>query len=120
MSINGEDDRAHITSGPRWDRVMPAVQESIRVVKKKGKGQGGWIKAMLDSYESIAEDLTKCGYVRREHVVHWVKGEYWDPRGASGWDESLVGQLALTDIILGVPPVAGRGSFIGGTALAVG
>jgi len=99
---------------------MPAVQESIRVVKKKGKGQGGWIKAMLDSYESIAEDLTKCGYVRREHVVHWVKGEYWDPRGASGWDESLVGQLALTDIILGVPPVAGRGSFIGGTALAVG
>jgi hypothetical protein len=55
-----EDDQVvHITSGPRWDRVMPAVQESIRVIKKKGKGQGGWIKAMLDSYESIAEDLAQ-------------------------------------------------------------
>jgi hypothetical protein len=98
MSITGEDVRAHITSGHRWDRVMPAVQESIRVIKTKGKGQGGWIKAMLDSYESIAEDLERCGHVRREHVVFWVKREYWDPKGSSGWDKSLFGQLALSDV----------------------
>lgn len=77
---------------------MPAVQESIRIIKTKGKGQGGWIKAMLDSYESIAEDLIRCGYVRKEHLVFWVKGEYWDPKGSSGWDQSLVGQLALSDV----------------------
>lgn len=98
MATDDEENRARITSGLRWDRVMPAVQESIRVIKKKGKGQGGWIKAMLDSYESIAEDLAERGYVRKEHIVFWVKGEYWDPKGSTGWDKSLVGQNALSDV----------------------
>lgn len=77
---------------------MPAVQESIRIIKKKGKGQGGWIKAMLDSYEWIAEDLTRFGYVRKEHIVFWGKGEYWDPKESTGWDKALVGQIALSDV----------------------
>jgi hypothetical protein len=98
MTLVDEEDQEHITQGPRWDRVMPAVNESIRVIKEKGRGQGGWVKKMLDSYESIAQDLANGGHVRREHIVFWVKGEMWDPKGSSGWDESLVGQNALSDI----------------------
>jgi hypothetical protein len=71
-------------------RVDPSHQEEGQRARRLDQGQ-------LDSYESIADDLTQCGYVRKEYIVHWVKGEYWDPRGASGWGESLVGQLALSD-----------------------
>lgn len=98
MPSDGGEDREHITSGPRWDRILPAVQESIRVVKKLGKGQGGWKKAMLDSYEAIEEDWKQAGHLRDEYIVHWGKGELWDPRHSGGWDKALVGQIALSDL----------------------
>lgn len=81
MALDSE--REHITSGPRWDCVVPAVEKSIRIVKKKGKGQG-WIKAMLDSYQDILRDLTEGGHVQDSYIHYWVRGEYWDPRGNSG------------------------------------
>src|ERR1700722_20026013 len=98
MTSANRENPVHITSGPRWDQVIAAIQESIRVIKEKGKGKRGWVKAMLESYESIARDLANGGHVQPEHVKSWVRSEMWDPKGSSGWDESLVGDNALSDL----------------------
>jgi hypothetical protein len=75
-----DDDREHITSGPRWDRLLASLDESIRVLKKRGNGQGGWIQAMQDSYQAIADELAAGGHVRPSHYRGWVRGEMLDPR----------------------------------------
>ncbi len=88
----------HITSGPRWDYVLGAVRQSIAIIKKYGRGQGGWVKAMLDSYESILSELESGGHVRSRHWVGWVRSEAWDPKKA-GWEsDSLVGDNAIANV----------------------
>jgi hypothetical protein len=42
-----DEDREHITSGPRWDRVGRAIEDSIRLLNKKAQGHGRWVKALL-------------------------------------------------------------------------
>jgi hypothetical protein len=78
--------------------MLDAIEESIAIIKKHGRGQGGWVKAMLDSYEGILGELNDGGHVRPEHWVGWVRAEAWDPK-KGGWEsDSLVGENAIAEV----------------------
>jgi hypothetical protein len=88
----------YITSGPRWDHMLNGIGESIAIIKKHGRGQSGWIKAMLDSYESVLTELNEGGHVRPGQIVGWARGEAWDPK-KGGWEsDSLIGDNAIADV----------------------
>src|SRR5580700_5829395 len=87
----------YITSGPRWDHLLKAIEESIAIIKKHGRGQGGLIKAMLDSYEGILRELMDGGHVRRGLWFGWGR-DAWDPKKGGWKSDSLVGDNAIAEV----------------------
>ncbi|MGB9112018.1 MAG: hypothetical protein WCF24_04745 [Acidimicrobiales bacterium] len=99
MKSRSDEDREHITAGPRWDRVLPAVEDSIALLKRRGKGQGGWTKQILDWYEPIAKELRAGGRVRAEYYGAWIKAEFWDPRTVGWPSHTLDGESMMVSIL---------------------
>ena len=100
MPASGNEHEEKITAGPRFDRVRSAVDESIQLLKKRGKGQGGWVKAMLDSYEAIATNIENGGQVRPKYYRGWIRAELWDPRQGGWMPRTLEGEGAIADFLM--------------------
>ncbi len=97
---------ATISSGPRWDALVDALdlaEQHLDAPLTSEELKRGWTEglrlAILDSVGQIRRDIAEAPRVRRGHYKSWIRSEMLDPRVEDArWSFALGPDGAVRDI----------------------